>query len=171
MATPELQNSTSLTPTQITSIQPGGGFCMSLEAAWARLRRRYLRRFRPAYVRRMAGLRQGHCEGCCHDIVDARDLKLYRNVCGYHFAEHADPFQAPNRLRLAWAGRAELLLFGFILLLAIAVLAAGAAWWHPLLFAPLLGVAALLLFVAVAACIVPSWRAATIDPIRALRVE
>lgn len=35
----------------------------------------------------------------------------------------------------------------------------------------LLTAAALLLFVAVVACIVPSWRAATIDPIRALRID
>jgi ABC-type antimicrobial peptide transport system permease subunit len=35
----------------------------------------------------------------------------------------------------------------------------------------LLVAAALLLFVAAVACIVPSWRAATIDPIRALRIE
>jgi ABC-type antimicrobial peptide transport system permease subunit len=31
--------------------------------------------------------------------------------------------------------------------------------------------AAFLLFVAAVACIIPSWRAATIDPTRALRVE
>jgi len=35
----------------------------------------------------------------------------------------------------------------------------------------LLGSAALLLLVATAACIVPAWRAATIDPVRALRTE
>jgi ABC-type antimicrobial peptide transport system permease subunit len=35
----------------------------------------------------------------------------------------------------------------------------------------LLASAILLLLVAVAACVVPAWRAATIDPMRALRTE
>jgi ABC-type antimicrobial peptide transport system permease subunit len=35
----------------------------------------------------------------------------------------------------------------------------------------LLASAALLFFVAVIACIVPAWRAATVDPVRALRTE
>jgi predicted permease len=35
----------------------------------------------------------------------------------------------------------------------------------------LIAAAALLIFVAIVACIVPSWRAATIDPIRALRID
>jgi ABC-type antimicrobial peptide transport system permease subunit len=35
----------------------------------------------------------------------------------------------------------------------------------------LLASAMLLLLVAIAACVVPAWRAATIDPMRALRTE
>src|ERR1700758_548654 len=114
MAAPQLQNQTSTMPVAITSIQPGGGFCMSLEVAWGRLRRAWLRRFRPKYVRRMAELRQGECTDCPHGIIDARDLKVYRNVCGYRFAD--DPFAPPNRLRIAHAGRSELLVFGMVLL-------------------------------------------------------
>src|SRR6516165_9588850 len=64
------------------SVQPGGGRCMSIELAWGRLRRGWLRRFRPGYVRRMLDKRQGACPGCPHDIIDPRDLKFYRNVCG-----------------------------------------------------------------------------------------
>src|SRR5438132_5882485 len=128
MAAPQLQKQTSMTPVDITSIQPGGGLCMSLELAWSRLRRGWLRRFRPAYVRRVAELRRGNCDNCTHDIVDARDLKLYRNVCGFHFAK--DPFRAPNRLGLAHAGRTELLFFGSVLL-AGAALSATLALWYP----------------------------------------
>ena len=62
-----------------------------LEAAWGRLRRALLRRFRPGYVRRMAEKRQGHCPDCPHDIIDSRDLKFCRNVCGYYFGPEDDP--------------------------------------------------------------------------------
>src|ERR1700687_314095 len=147
MATPQLHSPISLTPVKITSIQPGGGLCMSLEAAWGRIRRVWLRHVRPRYVLRMAELRRGHCEGCCHDIVDGRDLKLYRNVCGYHFGADADPFRGPNRLRLAWAGRAELLFFGLILLAAMAVVTAAATWCHALWLIPLALATVLLVFV------------------------
>src|SRR5262245_42838695 len=88
------------TPTReapITSIQPGGGFCFALERAWGRLRRALLRRLFPGYVRRMATLRQGECPNCPHDIIDPRDLKLVRNVCGYSFRPEDD--------RYAWRGR------------------------------------------------------------------
>ncbi len=114
----------SLQSTPITSIQPGGGFCFALERAWGRCRRGWLRRFRPGYVRRMAQLRQGHCPNCPHDIIDSRDLKLYRNVCGYWFRPDDDPFAWRGRLPLARAGLAELLCFStlFFLLSAAVVL-------------------------------------------------
>src|SRR5690349_12808407 len=85
----------------IACIQPGGGFCMGLELAWGRLRRVWLRTFRPGYVRRMAAQRQGHCPDCPHDIIDPRDLKFFRNVCGYWFRPEGDPFQWRGRLGLA----------------------------------------------------------------------
>jgi phosphatidylserine decarboxylase len=115
---------TSLPSTPITSIQPGGGFCFGLERAWGRWRRGWLRRFRPGYVRRMASLRQGHCPDCPHDLIDARDLKLYRNVCGHWFRPEDDAFAWRGRLRLARAGLAELLFFSaiFFVLSAASVL-------------------------------------------------
>lgn len=117
----------------ISSIQPGGGFCFALERAWGRWRRGWLRRFRPGYVRRMAECRQGHCPNCRHDILDSRDLKLYRNVCGYWFRPEDDAFAWRGRLRLARAGLAELLFFsGVYFLLSAAVVLLGALV-HPLL--------------------------------------
>src|SRR5262245_48359132 len=88
----------------ITSPQPGGGFCMGLELAWGRLRRAWLRRVRPGYVRRMAEKRQGSCPDCPHDVIDPRDLKFHRNVCGYWFREEDDPFRWRGRLPVARAG-------------------------------------------------------------------
>jgi phosphatidylserine decarboxylase len=147
MAGSERQNSSTLTASEITSIQPGGGFCMKLELAWGKLRRAWLRSFRPAYVRRVSEVRRGHCRDCPHDIIDARDLKLWRNVCGYSFAEKEDPFRGPNRLGLAKAGRAELYIFGSTLLSAIIVFAIASAMWHFLFVIPLLVAIVLLVFV------------------------
>jgi len=62
----------------------------------------------------MAERRQGHCPNCPHDILDPRDLKLVRNVCGYSFRPEDDPFAWRGRLRLARAGLAELLFFSAI---------------------------------------------------------
>ena len=128
----------SLQSSPITSIQPGGGFCFELERAWGRCRRAWLRRFRPGYVRRMAECRQRHCPNCPHDIVDPRDLKLVRNVCGYWFRPEDDPFSWRGRLRLARAGLAELLVFSaffFVLSTAVALLG---VLVHPLLLLLLL---------------------------------
>src|SRR5260370_35329123 len=108
MATLESPPSALSPPEQPRSIQPGGaGWCMQMELAWGRLRRAWLRRFRPGYVRRMAEKRQGQCQNCTHDIIDARDLKYYRNVCGYSFRPEDDAFRWRDRLRLARAGLAE----------------------------------------------------------------
>jgi phosphatidylserine decarboxylase len=100
----------ALTRAPITNIQPGGGFCFELERAWGKIRRSNLRRFRPRYVERMQGARQGQCPNCPHDIIDSRDLKLYRNVCGYWFRPEDDRFRYRDRLRLARPGMAELVL-------------------------------------------------------------
>jgi phosphatidylserine decarboxylase len=93
---------------QPNSIQPGGGWCMNLELAWGRCRRWLLRRFAPGYVRRMTEKRQGTCPDCPHDIIDSRDLKYWRNVCGFWFHSDDDPFAWRNRLGFARAGLAEL---------------------------------------------------------------
>ena len=80
---------------------------MRLELAWGRFRRALLRRLRPGYVRAMLARRQGHCDNCPHDIIDARDLKFYRNVCGYWFRDEDDRFRWRGRLRLARAVYAQ----------------------------------------------------------------
>jgi phosphatidylserine decarboxylase len=111
---------------RISSIQPGGGVCMRLELLWGGLRRWYLKRFRPGYVRRMAELRRGDPQGCPHEVLDPRDLKFYRNVCDCSWAEEDDPFRWRARLPLARDGMAELLLLG----LASLVLTAWLAWQY-----------------------------------------
>ena len=68
-------------PENFTSVQPGGGLCYRIELAWGRVRRAWLKRFRPAYVRRMAALRRGEPAGAPHEILDPRDLKYCRNRC------------------------------------------------------------------------------------------
>src|SRR5204863_7289571 len=118
------------------SAQPGGGLFMSLELAWGRCRRSWLRRVWSGYVRQMAEKRQGDCSGCPHDIIDSRDLKFYRNVCGYWFREEDDRFRWRGKLRLARAGLAEVLFFSALLVPLIALLGVLAVLLHPLLWAP-----------------------------------
>jgi len=109
-------------PANVRSAQPGGGWVVALELACGRLRRRWLRLVRPGYVARMRAARRGECPGCPHDVIDDRDLKFFRNVCGYHFAPADVPRRWRDRLPLARMGRAEVLLFGGgLLVLAAAV--------------------------------------------------
>jgi phosphatidylserine decarboxylase len=105
-------------------VQPGGeGFFVQMELGWGRLRRRLLRRFRPGYVRVMEQKRRGHCPDCCHDVIDSRDLKFCRNVCGYWFEAADDRYRWRDRLRIARAGWAELIGFSALFAIAAIVLA------------------------------------------------
>jgi phosphatidylserine decarboxylase len=145
-----MATATSPTPVcqaPIISIQPGGGLCFSLERAWGRLRRALLRRFFPGHVRRMAALRQGSCPGCPHDVLDPRDLKLVRNVCGYRFRPEDDPYAWRGRLGLARAGLAEVVCASLLFAAAAAACAALGVLAHPAWLAPLAVLVPLWLFV------------------------
>jgi phosphatidylserine decarboxylase len=137
----------TLTSAPITSAQPGGGFCMHLELTWGQWRRAWLRRLRPGYVRRMATKRQGHCPDCPHDIVDSRDLKFYRNVCGYTFRPEDDAFAWRGRLRLARYGLAELIFFSAIFAVLAAIFIILSLAIHELFWVPTVVVGGLWLFV------------------------
>jgi len=103
-------------PASVTSIQPGGGFCMTCELAWGRLRRWYLRRFRRGYVQRMRACRRGGQGNYPHDILDPRDLKFYRNQGDIHWDAADDPFRGRDALPVARVGLAEIVLIGGSLL-------------------------------------------------------
>jgi phosphatidylserine decarboxylase len=118
-------------PINIRSVQPGGGKCYSIELAWGRLRRWYLKRFRRGYVARMAALGRGDATGAPHEILDPRDLKYCSNMCTAHWAPEDDPFQWRERLPFARWGLAELQLMGWpLLVLAILIGLPGPPWCY-----------------------------------------
>jgi phosphatidylserine decarboxylase len=143
IATPRRLAPEPLDP-RLTSIQPGGGFCMRVELAWGVLRRAYLRAVRPGYVARMRQLRTRQPVGCPHQVLDPRDLKFHRNLTGDCWPAEHDPFAWRSRLPVARVGLAELLLIGG----GCFILAALLAWyWWPLALVPLaLGVFAVAFF-------------------------
>ena len=114
-------------PDDLRSVQPGGGFCYSVELAWGRLRRWYLTRFRSAYVRRMAECRRGDVAGAPHEVLDPRDLKFCRNQCTASWDAADDPFRWRERIPFARWGLAELQLIGWPL--AAATVALGMTGW------------------------------------------
>ncbi len=120
---------------------------MSLELAWGRRRRAWLRRFRPGYVRRMTAVRQGDCPACPHDIIDPRDLKYFRNVCGHWFRPEDDRFAWRGRLRLARYGLAELVCFSALFAALLATFAWLAVAVHATFWVPAVVSAGLGLFV------------------------
>ncbi len=99
-------------PENITSVQPGGGFCVRVELAWGRWRRWYLQRFRARYLKAMAASRRGDTSGTPHEILDPRDLKYCQNLCDGHWQTADDPFAWRARLPLARWGLAETLIMG-----------------------------------------------------------
>lgn len=136
MKTGAIDHEPSLALAEIpTLVQPGGGLCFNLEAAWGRLRRAYLRRIRPGYVREMAIRRQGTCRDCRHDVIDARDLKLVRNACGYSVLPADDRFAWRERIPLARHGLAEVVLSSalagpaFVVALVLASRSGSLALW------------------------------------------
>jgi phosphatidylserine decarboxylase len=137
MATLISQPPTQPVAAPISSTQPGGGLFMSLELAWGKFRRLWLRLCRPGYVRRMAERRQGQCPNCPHDIIDPRDLKYYRNVCGYHFADEDDPFHWRDDLGFARAGLAEVCCFSVLCLFLLAFLLAAVNLYHRAFWGPM----------------------------------
>jgi phosphatidylserine decarboxylase len=76
----------------------------------------------------MRAARLGECPGCPHDVIDDRDLKFFRNVCGHHFAPADVPARWLDRLPIARMGRCEVLLYGG----GLAALAVAAALLTPL---------------------------------------
>jgi phosphatidylserine decarboxylase len=118
--------------------QPGGGFFMRIELFWGRLRRAWLRLFARGYLRHMESLRRGECPGCKHYILDPRDLKYWRNVCGYSFAEQDDPFRWRNEIGFARYGLAELVCITLVALFLLGLLALGIklhwVFWLPVPF-------------------------------------
>ena len=112
-------------PPNIGCIQPGGGTILAIELAWGRLRRCLLKTFRPAYVARMRQRLQGDPESCPVEVIDSRDLKLFRNVCDCQFDPADDRFAWRDRLPFARSGLAELVLLGGTCLVVTIVLATG----------------------------------------------
>lgn len=88
----------------------------------------------------MLGLRQGDCANCPHDIIDPRDLKFFRNVCGYWFRNEDDPFIGRNRLGLARIGLAEVVVLSLLLagLSLVVLLLASRHGAFAILFLPIL---------------------------------
>lgn len=149
MATAEQSTFAQPRPAPIESVQPGGGFCMALELSWGKLRRTCLRLFFRGYVRQMAEKRNGNCPNCTHNIIDPRDLKFYRNVCGYSFNDADDPYFWRNRLPLARMGLAEVVLSSLLLgslSLVFMWWMASVHWAFVILLTPVLVIWALILF-------------------------
>ena len=84
----------------------------------------------------MLAKRQGDCPNCPHDIIDPRDLKYVRNVCGYWFQPADDPFRWRDRLGFARYGLAELVVFTLLFLVVAAPLVVLAIAWHWAMWIP-----------------------------------
>jgi phosphatidylserine decarboxylase len=107
---------------------------MAIELAWARLRKFWLRLLCPGYVQTMQAKRVGECPDCPHDIIDSRDLKYTRNVCGFSFKPEDDAYAYRNHLGFARHGFAEMLLFTLAYLILGGACVGAALYFHALYF-------------------------------------
>lgn len=151
-------------PDNIRSVQPGGGKCYSIELAWGRLRRAYLKLFRRGYVRRMAALRRGDPTAAPWEILDPRDLKYCSNLCTAHWAVEDDPFRWRDQLPVTRWGLAELQIMGWPLVALVVLLIAMGHPWRWAAIAPLIVLAWLVSFFRDPRRTVPADKDAIISP-------
>lgn len=116
------------------SVQPGGfGLFVRLELLWGRVRRAWLRKFCPRHVEYWMSRRLGHCEKFADNVIDPRDLKFIRNVCGYSFNPTDDVYRKRDSLGFARYGFAELvgfsLILGFLTTAATVLAVTVSAWF------------------------------------------
>lgn len=127
---------------RVASIQPGGGYVMSLELLWARFRRWYLRLVFPGYVREMEARRVGDLGSMPIDPVDSRDLKYYLNQTDAYWMASEDRFRWRDSIPFARWGLVELFLMAsFWIALAIGFVIA-AVYVNPIWLRATLAVAA-----------------------------
>jgi phosphatidylserine decarboxylase len=156
---------------QPLSVQPGGGLCHGIELAWGHLRRWYLKRFRPAYVARMAALRQGDTTGAPHEILDPRDLKYCSTMCSAYWRLEDDPFAWRDRLPFARWGLAELQIMGWPLAAAFVAILFLCGPWKWLAIAPTVLLALLVYFFRDPLRLVPDDPNAIVSPADGTVVE
>ncbi len=103
-------------PALPASDQPGGfGLFVRIELMWGRLRRWFLRRFCHGHVKLWTERQHGQCERYGADVIDPRDLKFIRSVCGITFDPAVDVYRRRESMGFARYGYAELVGFSVIL--------------------------------------------------------
>ena len=145
-------------------VQPGGGYCYSIELAWGRLRRWYLKRFRRAYIHQMAALRDGDIDGAPHEILDPRDLKYCSTMCSARWRPEDDPFRWRGNLPFTRWGLAELQIIGWPLIALIVLLVWLGGAWQYVAIVPAVVLAVIAYFFRDPTRIVPTDVAAIVSP-------
>jgi phosphatidylserine decarboxylase len=103
-------------PEPPASDQPGGfGLFVRCELWWGRCRRALLRTFRKKHIQYWLSKRCGQCDRFADQVIDSRDLKFIRSVCGYSFEPADDVYRRRESLGFARYGFAELIGFSAIL--------------------------------------------------------